>query len=202
MIEQIKEHIYAVVDEGPTAEEVPTAEEITAVEKSSDEKTTTEECTAEVPMKEESIAIDESEACASNESPEEETNSETETTEVSKSIVEPKSTSAGLDPSSISDLLAKNEQGQLSQQGFFRIFLISVHEDGPLELQSQSSSLIAQTNTLQSDHSKLESKLTRTTQSEKEIKKNLNQLLMDQKGLQSLHNFKKMPYDMFFIQKK
>ena len=171
MIERIKEHIYAVVDEGPTAEEVPTAEEITAVEKSSDEKTTTEECTAEVPMEEEPMAIDESEACASNESPEEETNSETETTEVNKSIVEPESTSAGLYPSSISDLLAKNEQGQLSQQGFFRIFLISVHVDGPLELQSQSSSLIAQINTLQLDHSKLKSKLTRTTQSEKEMKK-------------------------------
>ena len=172
MIERIKEHRYAVVDEEPTAEEVPTAEEITAeVEKSSDEKTTTEECTAEVPMEEEPMAIDESEACASNESPEEEANSETETTEVNKSIVEPESTSAGLDPSSISDLLAKNEQGQLSQQGLFRIFLISVHEDGPLELQSQSSSLIAQINTLQSNHSKLESKLTRTTQSEKEMKK-------------------------------
>ena len=139
MIERIKEHRYAVVDEEPTAEEVPasdeeptveevpTAEEITAeVEKSSDEKTTTEECTAEVPMEEELMAIDESEACASNESPEEEANSETETTEVNQSIVEPESTSAGLDPSSISDLLAKNEQGQLSQQEFFRIFLISV----------------------------------------------------------------------------
>merc|ERR1712013_129362 len=34
--------------------------------------------------------------------------------------------SAGLDPSSISELLAKNEQGQLSQQEFFRIFLVSV----------------------------------------------------------------------------
>jgi len=31
-----------------------------------------------------------------------------------------------LDPSSVSELLAKNEQGQLTQQEFFRIFLISV----------------------------------------------------------------------------
>jgi len=31
-----------------------------------------------------------------------------------------------LDPSSISELLAKNEQGLLSQQEFFKIFLISV----------------------------------------------------------------------------
>merc|ERR1711893_152966 len=109
LIERIKEHRCAA-----------------EVEKSSDEETTTEECTAEVPTEEEPMAIDESEACASNESPEEEANSVTETTEVNKSIVEPESTSAGLDPSSISDLLAKNEQGQLSQQEFFRIFLISV----------------------------------------------------------------------------
>merc|ERR1711976_734648 len=133
LIERIKEHRCAAVDEEPTAQEVPAsdeapaAEEITAeVEKSSDEETTTEECTAEVPTEEEPMAIDESEAFASNESPEEEANSVTETTEVNKSIVEPESTSAGLDPSSISDLLAKNEQGQLSQQEFFRIFLISV----------------------------------------------------------------------------
>merc|ERR1712013_440425 len=39
---------------------------------------------------------------------------------------ETESQSAGLDPSSISELLAKNEQGQLSQQEFFRIFLVSV----------------------------------------------------------------------------
>jgi len=139
LIERIKQHRFAAVaeeptvedvpatDEAPTVEVVPVAEEITAeAEKSSDEETTAEECTAEVPTEEEPMTTDESEACTSKDSPDEEANNVTETTEVDKSIVETESTSAGLDPSSISDLLAKNEQGQLSQQEFFRIFLISV----------------------------------------------------------------------------
>merc|ERR1712086_337462 len=45
---------------------------------------------------------------------------------VEEAADETESQSAGLDPSSISELLAKNEQGQLSQQEFFRIFLVSV----------------------------------------------------------------------------
>merc|ERR1711881_181669 len=53
------------------------------------------------------------------EAPVEEATEETTTDET-------ESQSAGLDPSSISELLAKNEQGQLSQQEFFRIFLVSV----------------------------------------------------------------------------
>merc|ERR1712086_390326 len=47
-------------------------------------------------------------------------------TPVEAAADETESQSAGLDPSSISELLAKNEQGQLSQQEFFRIFLVSV----------------------------------------------------------------------------
>merc|ERR1711892_17871 len=50
-------------------------------------------------------------------------------------------------------------------------------------LQSQSSSLLAQINSLQSDHSKLEMELSRSTQSEKEMKQDLNQLLADQTRL-------------------
>merc|ERR1712008_327470 len=49
-----------------------------------------------------------------------------EETPVEAAADETESQSAGLDPSSISGLLAKNEQGQLSQQEFFRIFLVSV----------------------------------------------------------------------------
>merc|ERR1712086_1144036 len=49
-----------------------------------------------------------------------------EETPVEAAADETESQSAGLDPSSISELLAKNEQGQLSQQEFFRIFLVSV----------------------------------------------------------------------------
>merc|ERR1712147_436468 len=45
---------------------------------------------------------------------------------VEAAVDESEAQSAGLDPSSISELLAENEQGQLSQQEFFRIFLISV----------------------------------------------------------------------------
>jgi len=62
-------------------------------------------------------------------------------------------------------------------------------------LQSQSSSLLAQINTLQSDHSKLESELSRTTQSEKEMKQELNQLLADQTRLQRLHDQLQSDYD-------
>merc|ERR1719318_722825 len=62
-------------------------------------------------------------------------------------------------------------------------------------LQSQSSSLLAQINTLQSDHSKLESELSRSTQSEKEMKQELNQLLADQTRLQRLHDQLQSDYD-------
>ena len=47
-------------------------------------------------------------------------------------------------------------------------------------------SVLAQINTIQSDHRKLESELSRSTQSEKEMKQEQNQLLADQTRLQRL----------------
>merc|ERR1712173_397324 len=79
------------------------------------EESTVEETTVEAtPVEEE--PVDETPVA---EAPVEEATEETTTDET-------ESQSAGLDPSSISELLAKNEQGQLSQQEFFRIFLVSV----------------------------------------------------------------------------
>merc|ERR1712050_750740 len=89
-------------------EDAPVIEEIA-------EKAIVEETTVEAtPVEEE--PVDETPVA---EAPVEEATEETTTDET-------ESQSAGLDPSSISELLAKNEQGQLSQQEFFRIFLVSV----------------------------------------------------------------------------
>ena len=62
-------------------------------------------------------------------------------------------------------------------------------------LQSQSSSLLAQINSLQSEHSKLEAELGKSSQSEKEVKQELNQLLADQTKLQQLHDQLQADYD-------
>ena len=56
-------------------------------------------------------------------------------------------------------------------------------------------SVLAQINTLQSDHSKLESELSRSTQSEKEMKQEHHQLLADQTMLQRLHDQLQSDYD-------
>ena len=62
-------------------------------------------------------------------------------------------------------------------------------------LQSQSSSLLAQINTLQSDYNKLEAELSKNSQSEKDVKQELNQLLADQSRLQRLHDQLQSDYD-------
>merc|ERR1719225_848095 len=62
-------------------------------------------------------------------------------------------------------------------------------------LQSQSSSLLAQINSLQSDYNKLEGELSKQSQSEKEVKQELNQLLADQTRLQRLHDQLQSDYD-------
>ena len=56
-------------------------------------------------------------------------------------------------------------------------------------------SVLAQINTIQSDHRKLESELSRSTQSEKEMKQEQNQLLADQTRLQRLHDHLQSDYD-------
>merc|ERR1712142_1445083 len=101
----------APVEEAPV-EEAPAEEALVEapVEESIVEETTVEA----TPVEEE--PVDETPVA---EAPVEEATEETTTDET-------ESQSAGLDPSSISELLAKNEQGQLSQQEFFRIFLVSV----------------------------------------------------------------------------
>merc|ERR1712142_1058903 len=99
--------------EESTVEETPV--EDTPVEDTPVEEAIVEETTVEAnPVEEE--PVDEAPVA---EAPVEEATEETTTDET-------ESQSAGLDPSSISELLAKNEQGQLSQQEFFRIFLVSV----------------------------------------------------------------------------
>ena len=50
-------------------------------------------------------------------------------------------------------------------------------------------------NSLQSEHSKLEAELGKSTQSEKEVKQELNQLLADQTKLQQLHDQLQADYD-------
>ena len=62
-------------------------------------------------------------------------------------------------------------------------------------LQSQSSSLLAQINSLQSDYNKLEAEASKNSQSEKEVKQELNQLLADQTRLQRLHDQLQSDYD-------
>merc|ERR1711979_138169 len=111
----------APVEEAPVEEalvEAPVEEstvEETPVEETPVEEAIVEETTVEAtPVEEE--PVDETPVA---EAPVEEVTEETTTDET-------ESQSAGLDPSSISELLAKNEQGQLSQQEFFRIFLVSV----------------------------------------------------------------------------
>merc|ERR1712050_440840 len=106
VIEEIAEK-EVVAEEAPV-EEAPVEE--TPVEEAIVEETTVEA----TPVEEE--PVDETPVA---EAPVEEATEETTTDET-------ESQSAGLDPSSISELLAKNEQGQLSQQEFFRIFLVSV----------------------------------------------------------------------------
>merc|ERR1712050_421373 len=106
----------APVEEAPV-EEAPAEEALVEapVEESTVEEAIVEETTVEAtPVEEE--PVDETPVA---EAPVEEATEETTTDET-------ESQSAGLDPSSISELLAKNEQGQLSQQEFFRIFLVSV----------------------------------------------------------------------------
>merc|ERR1711979_16011 len=106
----------APVEEAPV-EETPVEEALVEapVEETPVEEAIVEETTVEAtPVEEE--PVDETPVA---EAPVEEVTEETTTDET-------ESQSAGLDPSSISELLAKNEQGQLSQQEFFRIFLVSV----------------------------------------------------------------------------
>ena len=62
-------------------------------------------------------------------------------------------------------------------------------------LQSQSSSLLVQINSLHSDYNKLESELAKSSTSEKEVKQELNQLLADQTRLQRLHDQLQSDYD-------
>merc|ERR1712142_1149642 len=101
----------APVEEAPV-EEAPVEEAL--VEAPVEESTVEETPVEETPVEEE--PVDETPVA---EAPVEEATEEATTDET-------ESQSAGLDPSSISELLAKNEQGQLSQQEFFRIFLVSV----------------------------------------------------------------------------
>merc|ERR1711979_155010 len=110
VIEEIAEK-EVVAEEAPV-EEAPVEE--TPVEAPVEESTVEETPVEETPVEEE--PVDETPVA---EAPVEEVTEETTTDET-------ESQSAGLDPSSISELLAKNEQGQLSQQEFFRIFLVSV----------------------------------------------------------------------------
>merc|ERR1712142_107741 len=104
----VEEALVEAPVEESTVEETPVGE--TPVEEAIVEETTVEA----TPVEEE--PVDETPVA---EAPVEEATEETTTDET-------ESQSAGLDPSSISELLAKNEQGQLSQQEFFRIFLVSV----------------------------------------------------------------------------
>ena len=58
-----------------------------------------------------------------------------------------------------------------------------------------SFSLLAQINSLQADYNKLEGEVSKHSQSEKEVKQELNQLLADQTRLQRLHDQLQSDYD-------
>merc|ERR1712241_1510435 len=109
----VEEALVEAPVEESAVEETPVEE--TPVEETPVEEAIAEETTVEAtPVEEEPVDEPPVAEAPVEEATEEATTDETE------------SQSAGLDPSSISELLAKNEQGQLSQQEFFRIFLVSV----------------------------------------------------------------------------
>merc|ERR1712050_656475 len=109
-------------EDAPVIEEIAEKEvvaEEAPVEEAPVEETPVEEALVEAPVEESTVEETPVDETPVAEAPVEEATEETTTDET-------ESQSAGLDPSSISELLAKNEQGQLSQQEFFRIFLVSV----------------------------------------------------------------------------
>merc|ERR1712241_274542 len=119
LIARIKEFRSSSMEVAVEAvEDAPVIEEIAEKEVVAEEAPV-EEALVEAPVEESAV-----EETPVEETPVEETPVEEATEEATTGETE--SQSAGLDPSSISELLAKNEQGQLSQQEFFRIFLVSV----------------------------------------------------------------------------
>merc|ERR1711881_417427 len=115
------------VDDAPVIEEIAEKEvvaEEAPVEEAPVEEAPAEEALVEAPVEESTVEATPVEEKPVDETPVAEAPVEEATEETTTDETE--SQSAGLDPSSISELLAKNEQGQLSQQEFFRIFLVSV----------------------------------------------------------------------------
>merc|ERR1712050_36117 len=119
-------------EDAPVIEEIAEKEvvaEEAPVEEAPVEETPVEEALVEAPVEESTVEATTVEATPVEEEPVDETPvAEAPVEEATEETTtdETESQSAGLDPSSISELLAKNEQGQLSQQEFFRIFLVSV----------------------------------------------------------------------------
>merc|ERR1712013_828201 len=103
-------------------------EEVAAIEEAPVDEASVEDAPVEeAPVEEAPVEEAPVEESPVEDSPvEESTIEETQAPAGEAAADETESQSAGLDPSSISELLAKNEQGQLSQQEFFRIFLVSV----------------------------------------------------------------------------